>query len=260
MHEQKERIRSFALDAGADDVGFVAAADYRSPRSPALSEVFREARSIVVLAYRELASCESPSPQLAMNGRLDLMEVSRSVNYKVARLLERDFGARTSTVPVSYPLDMGAKNKGAVGDVSLRHAAVGAGLGAFGQHNLVVHPRFGSRVIFTGVITDLALPSDPPVDENPCTRCGACLEGCKAGALEEGKTEIMKCIGHSQPYGLGGSVRFWAAFGAAGADERRAMLRDSEYWRLYHAGIVGFQYFCFDCLKNCPVGRHGSTA
>lgn len=254
MEEQKDRIRSFALDAGADDVGFVAAEEYRSPRSPALESVFPGTRSIVVLAYRELASCESPSPQLAMNGRLDLMEVSRSVNYKVARFLQREFGARASTVPVSYPLDMGEKVKGAVGEVSLRHAAVGAGLGAFGSHNLVVHPRFGSRVIFTGILSDLPLPSDPLLAENPCTECGACLEGCRPQALEKGKTDLMKCIGHSQPYGLGGSVKFWAAFGAADAGERKGMLRKEEYWRLYHAGIVGFQYFCFDCLKNCPVG------
>ncbi|MBI5443331.1 MAG: epoxyqueuosine reductase [Deltaproteobacteria bacterium] len=255
MDEQKNGIRAYALDAGADDVGFVAAADYRSARSPALSAVFPGTESLVVLAVRGRAGCESPSPQLAMNGRLDLMEFSRSVNYKVGRFLERELGARASTVPLSYPLDMGGTGKGTLGDVSLRHAAVGAGLGAFGQHNLVVHPRFGSRVLFTAVLTDLVLPSDSVLTENPCTACGACLAACPARALEEGKTDVMKCLGSSQPYGLGASVRFWTEFGAGGREERKRMLRDPDYWRLYQAGFIGFQYFCFRCLESCPVGQ-----
>ncbi|MBE0617254.1 MAG: epoxyqueuosine reductase [Proteobacteria bacterium] len=252
---EKEAIRRFALDLGADDVGFAAAGDYQSALSPALDSLFPGVKSIVVLAYRELSTCESPRPQLAMNGRLDLMEFSRSCDYKLGRFLEQG-GARAMTVPVSYPLEMSEATKGAVGEVSLRHAAVAAGLGRLGRHNLVLHPELGSRVIFSAVLTDLELESDPPVEGELCTECGLCLEACPSGAFAEtGKTDLMKCLKNSQPYGIGGAIRFWSQYGSASVDERKAMLRDSHYWRLYQAGFIGFQYFCFRCMAACPEGR-----
>lgn len=252
----KEQIREYALGLGVDDVGFAAAADYRSPRSPKLPTLLPDARSLVVMAFGELSSCESPSPQIAMNGRLDLMEFTRSVNYRVARFLERA-GAAAVTVPVSYPLEMSDATKGSVGEVSLRHAAVAAGLGAFGRHNLVLHPRLGSRAIFTAVVTDLDLPSDPPVTDDLCIHCDVCVRGCPGGALAEpGKTDVVKCLRSSQPYGIGGSIRFWSRYADADADARKAMLKDTEYWRLYQAGFIGFQYVCFRCLGSCPVGQN----
>ncbi len=252
----KERIRSYARTLGVDDVGFATADDYRSPRSPALEELLSGARSLVVLAYRELSTCDSENPQIAMNGRLDVMEFSRSCNYRLARFLEAECGGRAITVPVSYPLEMSEETKGAVGDVSLRHAAVAAGLGAFGRHNLVIHPELGTRAIFSAVVTDLDLPSDAAVTEDLCVHCDACVAACPGKALdEEGRTEVMRCIRNSQPHGIGGAIRFWSEYGAASLDERKALLRDPRYWKLYQAGFIGFQYFCFRCLAVCPVGR-----
>lgn len=251
----KEAIRQFALDLGADAVGFAAAADYQSPLSPALESILPGVKSLVVMAYRELSTCESPNPQVAMNGRLDVMEFSRSCNYKLARYLERK-GAKGATVPASYPMAMSLETKGSVGDVSLRHAAVAAGLGRFGRNNLVLHPEFGSRVIFTAVLTDLGLASDPVVAEDPCIYCDVCVEACPGRALDvEGKTALGKCLKHSQPYGIAASIRFWSEFAEASVEGRKAMLTDPHYWRLYQAGFIGFQYFCFRCMASCPVGQ-----
>lgn len=251
----KEEIRQFALDLGADAVGFAAAADYRSPLSPALETIMPGVRSLVVLAYRELSNCESPSAQVATGGRLEVMEFTRSCNYRLARHLERK-GVKAVTVPASYPMEMSLETKGSVGEVSLRHAAAAAGLGRFGRNNLILHPELGSRVIFTAVLTDLALASDPPVSEDPCIHCDLCVEGCPGRALDaEGRTEIGRCLKNSQPYGIAASIRFWSRFAEAPADERKAMLKDPHYWRLYQAGFIGFQYFCFRCMASCPVGQ-----
>lgn len=252
----KDDIRSHVLGLGADDAGFASAADYRSPKSPALETIFPGVRSMVLVAYRELDSCGSPDMHVAQNGRYDLMEFSRGCNYRLARFLGREYGARTMTVPASYPMEMSRATKGTVGQVSLRHAAVAAGLGTLGRHNLVVHPRFGSRVVFSAVLTDLDLPSDGPGADNPCTDCGLCVERCPGRALDEaGRTDVMKCIRHSQPYGLSGAIGFWIRHADASPEEKKAMFKDDLFWKMYQAGHIGPQYFCFQCMSSCPVGQ-----
>lgn len=251
----KESIRGLALGWGVDDVGFASVWDYHSPNSPSIESLFPGARSLIVMAFRELAACESPSPQMAMNARLDLMEFSRYACYRLAHFVEGKLGSPTMTVPVAYPMDYTTPGKIGVGEVSLRHAAVAAGLGTFGRHNLVVHPRFGTRVIFTAVLTKLDLAPDLPIKKNPCTDCGLCVNSCPAGALDEvGKTDVRKCLGNSQPYGMGANIGFWSRFGVATGDEQKAMLQSPEYLSLYQAGFIGNQYFCFRCFTACPHG------
>ncbi len=256
MENMKEIIRDFILDLGVDDVGFTSVDDYQSPRSQSIESIFPGVKSMIVMAFRELSACESLSPQLAMNGRLDLMAFTRSVCYRAAHYVETQFGSPAVTIPTSHPMDYTNPQKIGVGEVSLRHAAVSAGLGSFGLHNLVVHPKFGTRVIFTAVLTKLELASDPAVGKIPCTRCGLCVQACPVGALDdEGKTDTLKCLGNSQPYGMRANIGFWCRFCDATNDERKAMLQSTEYLSLYHAGSIGYQYFCFRCLAACPVGQ-----
>jgi epoxyqueuosine reductase QueG len=240
-----------------DDVGFAAVADYNSPRSPKINDIFPAAQTIIVMAIREMSHCESSSPRLAMNGRLDVMEFARNCNYQLARFIEKNFKARAMSIPLSYPMDMNPLTTGGViGEVSLRHAAVAAGLGAFGRNNLVVHPRLGARVLFCGVLTDLILPSDPPVAENPCTECNICIESCPAHALDkEGYTDVGKCLAVSQPYGLGKAIEFWTKFAGSSPDEQKKMFFSPDFWQMYQAQFIGFQYFCFQCFSSCPLGE-----
>jgi epoxyqueuosine reductase QueG len=189
-----------------------------------------------------------------MNGRMDLMEFTRSCNYKLTRFLEKEFHVQAMSVPVSYPLDINDKTNGLIGEVSLRHAALAAGLGLFGRHNLIMHPRMGTRVIYTAVLNELDLPSDPQVTEDPCIYCDICVESCPVGALdEEGKTHVMKCLRNSQPYGMGGAMGFWKKFAASSPEEQKNMALSPDFMRLYQAQIIGFQYTCFKCYTSCPI-------
>lgn len=252
----KEIIKKFVSEMGVDDVGFTTVQKYISPRSPKIESIFPAAKSLIVMAYRELSGCESSNMQIAMNGRLDLMEFSRLANYKLARFIEKNLRGRAMTISVSYPLEMSYETGGTIGDVSLRHAAVSAGLGTFGRHNLVIHPEFGSRVVFSAVLCDLDVAPDKPIEEELCTRCNICVQECPAGALnEEGKTAVVKCLKQSQPYGLGANIKFWSEFAAGSAQKQQKKIKDDHYWRLYQAGMIGFQYFCFKCFASCPVGQ-----
>lgn len=249
----EEEIKKYILDLGVDDVGFADAGEYQSPKSFAITRFLTDAQSIIVLAYKVLSSCESASLTTAQNGYLDLGAFARASSYRVARFLERKYHAQIATMPISYPFEI-HNDRRAIADFSQRHAAVAAGLGSFGRHNLVIHPRFGTRVIFTSIITNLTLK--PSVKcQNFCTNCNLCIENCPGKALDDtGKTDVMKCLGVSQPYGLGADIAFRTQLLRSSPDEQKQMLTGEQYARLRQAAHLGNQYMCFNCLQICPIG------
>jgi epoxyqueuosine reductase QueG len=204
----KEELRKFGLDLGIDVVGFTSIEDYKSERSPDPRTILSDVKSIIVLGHRMIdGPLDSKNMRIAMGARMGVMDTSRSHLYLMSKFIEDQFKAKAAPVLSSYPLDMEAPALGLLGDISLRHAAVSAGLGVFGRHNLVIHPRFGSRLSFTGILSSLPLSSDPPVKEELCNDCNLCVEACPGKALEiEGKTEDLKCLRISQPYGIGGAL------------------------------------------------------
>lgn len=254
IEDMKSAIKEFSLGLGVDAVGFASAEDYKCSKTAPLTDFMPEVRSMVVLAYREPdGAIDSPVARISMASRLALMDLSKRNNFLIAKFIENRFDARAAFVLVSYPLD---SRKGPVGDISLRHAAVAAGLGVFGRHNLVIHPTFGTRIIFTAILTTLPLDSDPPIREDLCSRCNLCVEKCPAGALEkEGFTDVMRCLGTSQPWGIRGAMQYIEKFFGSSPEENRKLLKDPLFGNLYQASFMGGQYECFKCEAVCPVGR-----
>lgn len=81
------------------------------------------------------------------------------------------------------------------GHISHRVVARSAGLGWIGRNNLLVNYRYGSRVRYATVLTDLRLPFDRPV-EIDCGSCRACISACPGGAIGEGPAQfdLRRCI------------------------------------------------------------------
>ena len=251
----KEEIRKYGLNLGIDVVGFTSIEDYRSEKSPDPHTILPDVKSIIVLGHRMIdGALESKNMRVAMSARMGVMDTSKSHLYLMARFIEDRFKAKAATVLSSYPLDMEAPALGLRGDVSLRHAAVSAGLGRFGRHNLVIHPRFGSRLSFMGILTTLPLASDMPVTEGLCDDCNLCVEACPGKALDiEGKTEDLKCLRASQPYGIGAAIGYIRRFLGKSPEEQQTILKDPRFMSLYQASFIGFHYHCFNCIAVCPI-------
>jgi epoxyqueuosine reductase len=251
----EENIKNYILNLGVDDVGFANVKDYNSPKSYEIAKFLPDAKTIIVLAFKVLSSCESPSLSVALNGYLDLGEFARTSSYRVARFLESKLGAKVATIPLSTPYEI-HNDRRAIADFSQRHAAVAAGLGTFGRNNLVIHPRFGTRVNFVSIITNLALQSSPRNNEDICIHCNLCVENCPGRALDEaGRTDVMKCVKHSLPYGIGADIAFEVQLLYSSPEEQKEMLMSEHYGRLRQSLYLGNQYQCFNCMKSCPVGR-----
>lgn len=100
-------------------------------------------------------------------------------------------GCRTFPVPASQILDWKAYR----GHISHKAVARLAGLGWIGRSNLLVNPRYGSRVRYCTVLTDLALPCDRPV-ELDCGGCRRCVAACPGGAIADDPAgfDLARCV------------------------------------------------------------------
>lgn len=107
---------------------------------------------------------------------------------------------------------------------SHKHAAYLAGLGSFGQNNVLLTPGYGPRVRFTSIFTEAEIAPDPIKIEDLCTRCMLCVRKCPVSAIP-GKGEFPPPV-----------------------DKNLCAKRSSELRDEYRSP-------CGICIKVCPVGK-----
>ena len=77
---------------------------------------------------------------------------------------------------------------------SHRYGAIACGIGNMGWSGNVMHPEYGARVLYTTVITDAILNSDPMMKDNPCDGCRTCVKSCQSNFIHP-KDEAQVIIG-----------------------------------------------------------------
>jgi epoxyqueuosine reductase QueG len=148
------------------------------------------------------------------------------------------------------------KNLGLVGDISLRHAAVEAGLGSLGLSGLVLTPEYGPRIRFLAILTDAPLVADSRRDEKLCDDCGICVDRCPVGAISKnGTVDVRKCANEHMKFGLPGLVRFCRNLVGADNEQLHAAFKGPEFWEYWQNLSNGMFYYCFECLNQCPIPR-----
>jgi epoxyqueuosine reductase len=81
-----------------------------------------------------------------------------------------------------------------VGGALLKDAAVLAGLGVIGKHNLLVTPEYGSHVRLRGIFMEAEFEPTGPIDYDPCNGCDRpCHSSCPRGAFRSGSYERALC-------------------------------------------------------------------
>ncbi|HON58581.1 MAG TPA: hypothetical protein P5040_05700 [Smithella sp.] len=112
-------------------------------------------------------------------------------------LLLQQAGYRSLPVPSYSPLRFFEGEPRGI--ISLKHAAVYAGLGAMGKNTLLIHPEHGNIMRLGALMTEMEWPQYAAVAEkSPCPEhCRLCEKACPVGAIRDGKIDKMKCLGTS---------------------------------------------------------------
>lgn len=136
----------------------------------------------------------------------------------------QDMGYKALPIAASQIIDW--ENQKA--HLSHKHLGRLAGLGWIGRNNLLVTPRWGSRVRLVTVLTDMPLDADRPLDED-CGTCRNCLDDCPAGAVKERREDF---------------------------DHRGCFEKLREFRK---KGLAG-QYICGVCVRTCPGKNRAAGA
>lgn len=84
------------------------------------------------------------------------------------------------------------------GIISLKHAAVQAGLGKMGRNTLLINAGQGNIMRLGALATEIEWPEYPAINEKSLCpdKCRICEEACPVGALKDGNIDKMKCMGN----------------------------------------------------------------
>jgi epoxyqueuosine reductase len=189
-------IKRLATNLGAEQCG-IAAVDRFTAAPPGYrpTDIFPACRSVIVLLTSmppDILSAPHPIPythtMLMIYAELDRIALA------MTRRLGRD-GVRAVPVPANSPyLFWDAETTRGQGILSMRHAAVAAGLGVLGKNTLLLNQAVGNLAYLGAVLTDAPLASDPLVPDLPCPPgCTLCLDACPQRALNGVTVNQLLC-------------------------------------------------------------------
>jgi NAD-dependent dihydropyrimidine dehydrogenase PreA subunit len=251
-------LRRLCLDAGADDVGFVAL------DRPELDDQRAEIRSlypwtkslISIVCRMNREPIRSPARSVANLEFHHTGDRTNEVAHAIVAALEAQ-GIRATNPAMGFPMEMD-RYPGKTWVVSHKPIAEAAGLGRMGIHRNVIHPRFGNFILLATVLIDAEVTEQTrPLDYNPCLECKLCVAACPVGAIApDGHFDFSACYNHNYREFLGG-FGDWVEQVADSTDalDYRRRVTDSETASLWQSLGFGPNYKAAYCMAVCPAGE-----
>jgi len=196
MTKLTEQVKELARDKGADLVGIAAVSRFEeAPENRHPCFYLPQAQSVVVVAMRvslgmlrnvaegrDVYTYQGHALK-AINAELDM------IAYYLSNFIERQ-GYEACPIPANAPRDPMFR-----WGLSHRHAAVAAGMGELGQHQLLLTPELGGKQKLVSIITDAPLEPDPLVKHQICDHCNLCVDICPTEAMTAGRFDTFHMDG-----------------------------------------------------------------
>lgn len=223
-------------------MGFASADRFHdAPEGYGPADVLNNAQTVIVLAKKlpsGIAHSENLSQHLIYNAQHTFYKQLDELNFQVIDMIEQQ-GYHAVSIPAYAALRI---NKTSVGGLmSLKHAAVKAGIGVFGKNQLVFHKDYGSLLRFSAVVTNMPLPADPVIDEKSyCEEhCRVCEKTCPVNAIGEKGFNKKKCSNKSIYHG----------------SMPLLFLNMRKIEAFFNTNYHNYWMDCSECMLKCPLNK-----
>ncbi len=126
------------------------------------------------------------------------------------------------------------------------------GIGTIGRNGMLLHSRYGPRLMLGGVVTTAALQAfhRPEIEEPGCPpKCRICLDVCpvKAISAEKKRVDVMRCLNFTARTPLLPKLRFLLlqALWPRAAERLMNITTIDEHT----------MHVCSQCVSACPYGN-----
>jgi epoxyqueuosine reductase len=188
----------FFKEQGIDVFSEVSLDNLSDEDKASVVQFFPAARSVIVFGREVPVSVYRMPKKEKTRGMLEVAEILDSTAIKLAAILKKN-QVPAKPVPLYLPVRI---NDGKVqGVVRLKPVAAAAGLGSLGKNTVLFNPRFGPRLLLSGVVTSRHVQKTRKTEniegENEvlaCTGCGRCITTCPEGALGPDGADAFRCL------------------------------------------------------------------
>lgn len=227
----KKLIKEYAKELKISDIGVCKArmynelenilSKYDTPFVPSYNkrispfDFVKNARSVIMCVFNYYTGVQSDANLSSYAWGLDYHNVVKNKLSKLCELLKNDVGNFEHYI---FCDDSPMCDK---------HLAYLAGLGFIGKNHLLIHPVYGSYVFIGGIITDLNIQEDAPLNTK-CNGCGKCKTSCPGNAFDD-SFDARKCASY-----------IMQKKGALSQDEQTIIANSKKLWG------------CDICSQVCP--------
>ncbi|HEU4328447.1 MAG TPA: 4Fe-4S binding protein [Roseiflexaceae bacterium] len=253
-----EWLRQVCLEAGADDVGFVAIdrPELDDQRAEILAAYPRTQALISIVCRMNREPIRSPARSIANLEFHRAGDDADGAAHRIVALLERH-GVGALNPAVGFPMEV-SRFPGKTWVVSHKPVAVAAGLGQIGIHRNVIHPVFGNFILLSTVLVGAPISQNgQPIDYNPCLECKLCVAACPVGAISsDGAFDFSACFNHNYREFMGGFSDWVGQLVASHSPEDyRRRVSEGETASMWQSLSMGANYKAAYCVAVCPAGE-----
>ncbi|MBE7026571.1 MAG: DUF1730 domain-containing protein [Ruminococcaceae bacterium] len=231
----KEQLKAYAKELKISDIGVCKARvydelcdalpKYDTPFVPSYDKrispfaFVKNARSVIMCVFNYYTGEKNDANLSRYAWGLDYHSVVKNKLSKLCKLLKKDTG--------DFEHYIFCDNS----PMCDKHLAYLSGLGFIGENHLLIHPKYGSYVFIGGIITDLDIEEDVPLDTK-CDGCKKCKESCPGRVFDE-LFDARKCASY-----------IMQKKGTLSADEQKIVANSKKVWG------------CDICSQVCPHNAH----
>jgi epoxyqueuosine reductase QueG len=188
-------LRLFFKEQGIDVFSEVSLDNLSDEDRSSLVQFFPVARSVIVFGKEVPVPVYRMPPGEKTGGMLRIAEVLDNTAVQLAGRLKAE---QVPALPVPLYLPVRIADGKVQGVVRLKQVAAAGGLGSQGRNSVLLTPRFGPRLLLSGVVTGRRVRESRHAescaeDATLCKECGRCIKICPGGALGPEGVDAFRC-------------------------------------------------------------------